>query len=132
MGLRSKNNANAFLTFRYLPVILVIGLISAIVPQLPHTWGHYVFWFQQAFFLFLFFSNRHIKPIRLFSIGYIMNGIAIVAGGGKMPALVPLEVLSKVESSVKYTPFDSINPLHWLGDSILIPNMKLVASPVTY
>jgi hypothetical protein len=62
-------------------------------------------------------------------IGYIMNGIAIVAGGGKMPALVPLEVLSKVESSVKYTPFDSINPLHWLGDSILIPNMKLVARP---
>lgn len=128
---RSAEEVN-FPTLRFLPAILVLGVLAALVPLVPHEWGRYLFWAQQVAMIVPLVANWRIPAIRLMAVGGALNWIAIASNGGKMPVMGSPRLMA--ELGVKHGPFSGLW-LNWLGDWISIPVVflpepnRVVASP---
>lgn len=110
---------------RYLPLILKGNIFDFA--------ARYNFIISSTSYLLLIyalFSNRHIKAMRLVTIGVVFNFIAIVANGGKMPVSIPaldmaglneLKPLLFDPSYLYHKAIDSATKLSFLGDIFPLP-----------
>ncbi|MCR4431678.1 MAG: DUF5317 domain-containing protein [Tepidanaerobacteraceae bacterium] len=122
-----KNLELIFVSFiiRYLPLVLKGDLYNIA--------ARYNFIISSASYLLLIyalFSNRHIKAMRLVTVGVVLNFIAIVANGGKMPVSIQaldmtglneLKPLLFDPSYLYHKAIDSATKLSFLGDIFPLP-----------
>lgn len=118
--------------FRLVGLIVLVAVLTPVQALLPAGMSRYVFWSQQLLALVPLLFNLHIPAVALIAVGFALNGLAILSGGGRMPILGSQAFLRSLP--VTYGPFTG-GALNWLGDWIYIrapfvpPPNHIVASP---
>jgi hypothetical protein len=122
-----KRTIEPCLTVSGLPLILVVALIALVAPFCPPAWGTYVFLANHGALCVLLLHNRRLPGLGLAAAGAILNLLAMLSAGGRMPVHEMVPYLNEVTHA-----YFTGHPLNWLGDWIAIGlplPYQLVVSP---